>query len=144
MTDTTTTITKTVFLDASRETVWSFLTNKDKLAKWFHPAKSDLASGEDYSLIRTTDDGASVPIIWGRVLDMDAPSKLVYTFIIDPFDGAETTVTWILDDAAGGTRLTLIHEGIAKAAGAASMQLLMALDHGWDEHLDHLRKSIAS
>lgn len=139
----TTTITKTVFFNASRDTVWSFLTNKDKLAKWFHPASADLAAGEEYALIRTTDDGETVPVIWGRVLEMDAPGKLVYTFVIDPFDGAETTVTWILEEAAGGTRLSLTHEGVAEAAGSAAMGLLMALDHGWDEHLDRLRKSLA-
>lgn len=142
MTDTTT-ITKSVFFNASRDTVWSFLTNKDKLAKWFHPARANLAAGEEYALIRTTDDGATVPLIWGRVLEMDAPDKLVYTFVIDPFDGAETTVTWILEEVAGGTRLLLTHEGVAEAAGSATMRLLMALDDGWDEHLGHLRKSLA-
>jgi len=141
MTDTTT-ITKTVFFNASRDTVWSFLTNKDKLAKWFHPAKADLAAGEEYALIRTTDDGKTVPLIWGRVLEMNAPDKLVYTFVIDPFGGAETTVTWILEEAAGGTRLSLTHEGVAEAAGSATMRLLLALDDGWDEHLDRLRKSL--
>jgi uncharacterized protein YndB with AHSA1/START domain len=141
MNDTTTTISKTVFFNASRATVWSFLTDKDKLAQWFHPAEADLTEGEDYALVRKTDDGLSVRQIWGRVLKMEAPSKLVYTFVIDPFNGAETTVTWVLEEAAGGTRLSLTHEGVAEATGNAAMQLLMALDHGWDEHLDRLRKS---
>lgn len=142
MTDTTT-ITKTAFFNTSRDTVWSFLTNKDKLAKWFHPAKADLAFGEEYALIRRTDDGATVPLIWGRVLEMDEPERLVYTFVIDPFDGAETTVTWVLEEAAGGTRLSLTHEGVAEAARSATMGLLMSLDHGWDEHLDRLRKTVS-
>lgn len=142
MTDTTT-ITKSIFFNASRDTVWSFLTDKDKLAKWFHPAKANLAIGEEYALTRMADDGAKVPLIWGRVLEMDAPNRLVYTFVIGPFDGAETTVTWTLEEAAGGTRLSLTHEGIAEATGPAAMQLLMSLDHGWDEHLDRLRNSAA-
>jgi len=48
---TTTTINKTVFFNASRETVWAYLTEKDKLAQWFHPAENDLLEGEEYKLI---------------------------------------------------------------------------------------------
>ncbi len=46
-----------------------------------------------------------------------------------------TTVTWLLEEALGGTRLTLHHEGIGAAAGDAAHSLLMALDAGWDAHL---------
>ncbi|MEP3280275.1 MAG: SRPBCC domain-containing protein [Stappiaceae bacterium] len=139
----TTTISKTVFFNAGRETVWAFLTDKDKLGAWYHPARADLKQGEKYELIKKTDDSGQ-PIIWGKVLTMDPPSKLVTTFVIGPFDGAETTVTWILEEAAGGTRLSLTHEGIAEATGPAAMQLLMALDDGWDEHLGSLRKAAAA
>lgn len=138
-----TTIQKTVFFNASRETVWTFLTEKEKLAQWFHPPEKDLAEGTDYALIRTDDDGEKAPIIWGRVILMDAPNKLVYSFIINPFDGAETIVTWILEDAAGGTRLSLTHEGVAEAAGPETLRMLMSLDRGWDEHLETMRKATA-
>ncbi len=141
MTDVTT-IFKTVFFNAPRETVWSFLTDKDRLGEWYHPAEADLVQGEDYALVRKTDDGASVRQVWGRVLAMDPPNKLVTTFVIGPFGDAETTVTWVLEEAAGGTRLSLTHEGIAEAAGPAAIQLLMALDHGWDKHLDTFRQSV--
>jgi len=70
---------------------------------------------------------------------MKPPSKLVTTFVIDPFQGNETTVTWELHKAAGGTRLSLSHEGIAEATGEAALHLLTALDNGWDKHLDDLR-----
>jgi len=140
MTDTTT-ILKTMFFKAARETVWAFLTETNKLATWFHPTALDLAEGEEYLCVRTANDGAVVPQIWGRVLEMDRPSKLIMTFEIAPFEGRETVVTWILEEASGGTRLTLKHEGIAEASGAAALNLLLALDHGWDEHLDGLRKS---
>ncbi len=136
-------IRKTVFFDASRDTVWSFLTERDKLAQWFHRPEKDLAAGEDYALIRADDAGAQSPIIWGRVISMDAPSKLVTSFIINPFDGTETTVTWVLEEAAGGTRLSLTHEGVAEAAGSETLRMLMSLDRGWDEHLETLRKAAA-
>lgn len=141
VTPATTTILKTVFINAPNETVWEFLTDKDKLALWFHPAQADLKEGERYALIRKADDGATVKQIWGTVLKMDPPNTLIYTFIIAPFEDKETTVTWILEEAAGGTRLSLKHEGIAEAVGHAAPQLLAALDQGWDVHLGDLRKT---
>jgi len=134
-----TTINKSCFFAASRETVWSFLTEKDKLAQWFHPATADLTEGEDYALV---DKNSGDKILWGNVIKMDKPSILVYTFTFESFNGAMTTVTWTLEKITGGTRLTLKHEGISEAAGEAAMGLLIALDKGWDEHINSMRRSI--
>lgn len=139
-----TTLTKTFIFAASRETVWSFLTKKDKLAQWFHPATADLVEGEDYALVREDDDGTQVKQCWGTVLRMDKPETLVYSFTIAPLNGAMTTVTWTLEEIKDGTKLTLQHEGIEDAAGAGAMGLLLALDKGWDKHVDTLRNSITS
>lgn len=137
------TITKTVFLAASRETVWSFLTDKDKLAEWFHPAEADLADGRDYALVSKDEDGSTNRQCWGTVIEMDPPGSLVYSFTVEPLAGALTTVSWTLEDAYGGTRLTLKHEGIGDAAGESALALLMALDAGWDEHIGKLRAALA-
>ncbi len=139
---TTTTISKTIFVNAARETVWSFLTDKDKLGEWYHPAEADLAENADYVLFARNDDGTKKRQVWGRVVEMDQPSRLVTTFIIEPFNGAETIVTWALENAAGGTRLSLTHEGIAEAADKSAIQFLTALDAGWDNHLGRLRESV--
>lgn len=135
-----TTINKSCFFAAPRETVWAFLTEKDKLAQWFHPSTADLVEGEDYQLVKQGGNPAE-PVLWGTVLKMDKPSTLVYTFTFGAFNGATTTVTWTLEDVVGGTKLNLKHEGISEAAGEAAMGLLMALDKGWDEHLDAMRTS---
>ena len=74
---TTTTIIKTVFFAASRETVWSFLTDKDKLGEWYHPAEADLAAGEPYALYKVDADGARARLIWGRVLEMQPFDRLL-------------------------------------------------------------------
>ncbi len=138
-----TTINKSIFFTASREIVWSFLTDKEKLGEWFHPAEADLAENQDYALIRKGDDGIVTKQCWGTVLEMDAPSRLKYTFTIKPLGGALTTVTWTLEEIPGGTKLSLLHEGISAAAGEAAMGLLMALDAGWDRHLASLRSAVA-
>ncbi len=138
-----TTITKTIFLKADTDTVWTFLTDKDRLAEWFHPAEADLRQGSDYALMGRAEDGSAVKKCWGSVVESKRPEKLVYTFTIEPLGGAMTTVTWLLEEAFGGTRLTLRHEGIGEAAGDAALPLLTALDTGWDAHLGRLRDAAA-
>lgn len=137
------TITKTVFFAASRETVWSFLTDKDKLAQWFHPAEADLVEGQDYALVSKAEDSSTVKQCWGNVVQMDPPTSLVYSFTIGPLAGEMTTVSWLLEEAHGGTKLTLKHEGIGAAAGDPALGLLMALDAGWDKHLGSLRSALS-
>lgn len=138
----TTTIEKSIFANASRETVWEYLTDKDKLGEWYHPAEANLEEGLEYFLFAENEDGTKRRQVWGRVLEIEKPSLLVTTFNIPPFDGKETTVTWVLREAAGGTRIHLTHEGIAEASGAAALQLLTALDIGWDSHLGELRAKL--
>ncbi len=135
------TIIKTAYFAASRDTVWSFLTDKDKLAQWFHGAESNLEEGQEYALMAKGEAGPDIKQCWGKVLKMDRPATLVYSFTIKPLGGAMTTVTWTLEEAFGGTKLTLKHEGIAAAAGEAALGLLMALDAGWDKHLARLREA---
>ncbi|MBL4870926.1 MAG: hypothetical protein JKX72_08230 [Robiginitomaculum sp.] len=52
-----------------------------------------------------------------------------------------TTVTWTLEEAYNGTKLSLMYEGISEAAGEAAMGLLIALDEAWDKHLVKLRSA---
>lgn len=140
---TNSTLTKSIILAASQETVWAYLTEKDKLAEWFHLTGRDLCAGEDFACTQTTPEGEQEKIIWGTVLTMERPRKLVYSFTVKPLAGKMTTVSWYLDECLGGTRLTLIHEGIEEAAGEGGFGVLTALDAGWSKHLENLRKSAA-
>ena len=45
-----TTISKTVFFAAQPDTVWTFLTDKEKLGLWYHPAEKNLVAGQGYAL----------------------------------------------------------------------------------------------
>lgn len=135
----TTTINKSIFLSASKETVWEYLTDKDKLGQWFHPAAENLTEGKPFALLKDAADADS-KICWGEVLSAKKPNSLSYTFTIGgPMGDGMSTVTWTLEDALGGTKVTLVHEGIAEAAGDAAMGLIMALDKGWEEHFSKLR-----
>lgn len=137
-------MTKTIFLPTTPEVVWSFLTEQDKLAQWFHPSNGTLTEGEDYELLETSDDGSRRKVCWGHVVSMDKPHSMEWTFTVKPLNGAMTTIRWTLEDAVGGTRLTLSHEGIQDAAGEVALGLLMALDEGWDKHFMSLRATVSS
>ncbi len=128
-------IRKSIYLAASPDTVWAFLTEADKLATWFHPAKADLVEGAPYALL--ADDGSE--ICWGEVLEMAKPQRMKWTFTVNPLAGVITTVEWEIEAVAGGTRLSLTHTGLD--ATEAGFSLLTALDNGWDEHFGKLRKA---
>ena len=134
------TISKTVFFKASRETVWEYLTDKDKMGEWFFFANADLAEGSNYEFFDKQEDGSHIKRCWGKVLEMQKPSRLVYSFTIDMLGGNMTTITWNLEEVAGGTKLSLSHQGIEKAAGEAALAILTALDAGWDRHFGKLRQ----
>ena len=135
MTDNT--LRKTIFLQASRETVWAYLTQPDKIGSWFHPPKSALAEGEELALYGK-DSGDR--LVWGEVREARAPEYLEYSFTIKPMNGAESVVKWTLDEVPGGTRLSLEHAGLP--AGEAAFGLTLALDKGWDSHLGQLRDEL--
>jgi len=138
----TTTINKSIFLAASKELVWDYLTDKNKLGEWFHPAAKNLEQGKPYALLKDAADSNS-KMCWGEVIRANKPSFLSYSFTIKPMNGVMTTVSWTLEEAAGGTRVTLVHEGIGEAAGAAALGLLMALEEGWDKHFVKFRGTVA-
>lgn len=128
------TLRKTIFLQASRETVWQFLTQPDKIGTWFHAPTAPLKQGEEFALYGNESGDR---VVWGQVREARAPEYLEYSFTIKPMNGAESTVRWTLDKVPGGTRLSLEHEGLP--AGEAAFGLTLALDKGWDGHLGQLR-----
>ncbi|MFT4729086.1 MAG: hypothetical protein ACI9UN_003602 [Granulosicoccus sp.] len=91
-----TTIIKSIFIKASRETVWSFIAEADKLTEWFHPAAANLVEGKPYALLGDANDPES-KMCWGDVLKLDKPSSLVYMFSLKPMGDAVTTVSWTLE-----------------------------------------------
>lgn len=134
------TITKTLFFEASPQTVWAFLTEKDKISQWFMPANVDMTVGQDYHLTSSRDDGSEECACWGKVLSMDPYTKLVQTFAVKPFrEGASSTLTWILEELDGGTKLTLHHEGVVEAMEGSSLPIFMSLDKGWDGFFVNMR-----
>ena len=135
MTDTT--IHKSLYLKASKQRVWDYLTDPDKLAIWFHKPAKPLQAGDDYAMFGTT---SGDKLMWGEVVSATPHDYLEYTFTIAPMGDAVSTVKWTLEDVAGGTRLSLEHAGLAD--GEDAFGLTLALDKGWDDHLARMRTSL--
>ena len=134
---TTPTLSKTIFLRASRDEVWAFLTEPDKLAKWFHAPKATLKQGDKLELFGTESGDL---LIWGDVLAARRPEYLEYTFTVKPMGEAKSLVKWTLSEVPGGTKLSLEHEGLP--ASAEAFDLILALDNGWDKHFIQMREAL--
>ncbi len=132
-------IVKTVFLKAPPEHVWKFLTKADKLALWFHQGETDLEEGGDWALLTNSPGKEGQRMCWGKVLEMKKPERLVHTFTHPFLQEVETTCTWTLEEAKGGTILTLVHDGWDNFKDDP---FGMAANHdtGWDEHFQRLRR----
>ncbi len=135
MTDTT--IRKQVYIKATKETVWAYLTDPEKLAIWFHKPPVTLEEGAGYEMFGTE---SGDKLIWGKVITARPHDLLQYTFTVKPMPDVAGTVTWTLDDTPGGTRLSLEHTGIPASQEAFGM--VLAMDKGWDEHIDRMRADL--
>lgn len=134
---TETILEKSIYLKADKQTVWSYLTDPEKLAIWFHKPKQPLAEGEPFEMFGVK---SGDKVIWGTVLTARPYDRLNYTFTVTPMGDAVSTVSWTLTDVPGGTHLALKHTGIPQ--GAEAFDLTLAFDKGWDEHLGRMRADL--
>lgn len=128
---------KTIYLKASPEKVWRHLTEKELLARWFHETNRDLTETVSFEYFSFDIEKEDRKLMWGDVLEVDPPTKLVHTFTHQWLKGVVTTVTWELAPFDGGTQLTMTHAGISEFSE------LTGHDKGWDEHLARLRMMLS-
>lgn len=130
-------IRKSIYLNATQEQVWAYLTDPHKLGIWFHKPKTPLKQGEPYAMYGAE---SGDKLMWGNVSVADPYSLLEYSFTIKPMGEAVSHVKWTLDAVEGGTRLSLEHQGLPQ--GADTFGLTLALDKGWDEHMSRMRADL--
>ncbi|MDX8348218.1 SRPBCC domain-containing protein [Cognatiyoonia sp. IB215446] len=127
---------KSIYLKATPAQVWAYLTEPEKLAIWFHKPNNVLVDGP-YEMFGVESGDR---LMWGEVLVAEPFRRLEYTFTIKPMGDRTSMVKWALEEVAGGTRLSLRHEGLPQ--GEEAFGLMLALDEGWDDHLARMRKSV--
>jgi uncharacterized protein YndB with AHSA1/START domain len=124
---------------ASARRLFEAWTRPQQLRAWWGPrsvrcseAEVDLRVGGRYRIVNDFQDGGRI-LISGQFMAVEAPQRLVYTWVVTPGDGEPELVTVrfdALDDAA--TEVVVTHERIASPRQRDSHQA------GWEGCLDGL------
>jgi uncharacterized protein YndB with AHSA1/START domain len=108
-------ITLTRLFDAPRELVWEAMSKPEHVRRWWGilddrwsvpVCEIDLRVGGKWRFVGRGPDG-DMPAFYGEYLELDAPRRVVFTEIFEPFPDAGSVVTSILTEEAGKTRLTV-------------------------------------
>ena len=90
------------------EKVWRALTDPVRLAEWLLPVFGlSLEPGAAFTF-KTQPYPGWDGVVNCRILEIDAPKKISYTWVVGDMD---TVVTFALTPTATGTHLSLVHAG---------------------------------
>jgi uncharacterized protein YndB with AHSA1/START domain len=140
------TILAQVEIAAPPERVFTALTDPAEVVRWWGSPElyrttswlAELRPGGAFRAQGVGADGTAFEVV-GEILEVDAPRKLVFTWKPDFDGGHTTTVSYRLEAlAAGGTRLTLRHEGFAGRRDSCASH-----GQGWELVLGWLQAHVA-
>ncbi len=121
-------LTKQKTFAHSIDKVWKAISEGDEISKWFIQADFKPEVGYEYTFTATEENGGTK--IRGKVLSA-SPYILKYSWRVGDTE-VDTTVSWMLEEAEGGTKLTLEHSGISQYPEEAATEMLGHFDKGWD------------
>jgi len=129
-------LTREITINASPETVFSFLTEESKMKQWFgQVVEADLRPGGVFHVGENNPDGHQCR---GEFVEIVPHNKLVFTFGgIENIEPGESTVEILLKAQGKSTQLTLRHYNIRLKPSADSF------GQGWSEHALPLLKDAA-
>jgi uncharacterized protein YndB with AHSA1/START domain len=114
--------------------IWNAISKADEIGKWFLKADFKVEVGYNYTF--THEDTK----IRGEVLEVDEPTKLVYTWEVEG-SGVASTVTWMLEEKGDETELIIEHisEGDADENPAIN-PMFMEFQKDWENVYNELEK----
>ncbi len=130
-TTTTDVIERTIHIDAKPETVFGFLSDPDRMSAWSGRVTTmDLRPGGTLRI-----DHNGFDIMRGEFVELDPPRRVVFTWgwesLADQTRPGASTVTVTLEAEGDGTRLRLVHAGLAEMD-------VKGHGEGWDLFLGRL------
>lgn len=159
--------TMTRWIDAPRERVWRAWTDPGQLAQWWGPhgytnpvAEADVRPEGRLRIVMRSPDSVDFPMS-GQFLDVDPPSRLVFTDEVgdeapavwhETLDGyrpslppgspLRITVTVTFEERDGGTLLTIANAFASDEDRDAVMR--MGAASGWSESLEKLEALVTA
>jgi uncharacterized protein YndB with AHSA1/START domain len=111
-------VVASVELAVGAERVFQALASRDVIDWWVNPGVFDTREWTGDVRVggrwRASGVARGAPYaLEGEFLEVDPPRKLVQTWHIPGAPGTPSTVTYLLEPIAGGTRLTVHHAGLA-------------------------------
>ncbi len=125
-----------IVIQASVETVWEEITKTGRLQRAFFNTvlETDLRPG---ARLRYYSPDRKRVFVVGEVLEVEAPTRLVHTYMLTLNPEPFTTVTWVLEEVEGGCRVNLTHDGFTDAHKAPEK-----IGDGWKEILALLKSEV--
>lgn len=129
-------------LPAPRDRVWRAMSDPDELPRWWGPKGFSVPSldfeprvGTSFRIGMQPPEGELFHLD-GEFREVEAPSRLSYTFVWDPPDpnDRETLVTLSLDERGGQTEVALTQGEFA------TEERLALHDGGWSESFEKLEQ----
>src|SRR5262245_46330102 len=126
----------TRLFDAPRHLVFEAMTRPEHVRRWWGnlderysvtECEIDLRVGGAWRFVGRGPEG-QYPAFYGVYREIDAPSRLVYTEIFEPFPDAESVVTQILTEEGDKTRLTVTSS--YPSIEVRDMVLKTGMEHG--------------
>lgn len=131
-------VTRSIEIPASPRAVWRWLASQDALRQWISPnLEIDLRVGGTYRFLGPDDK----TWVSGTVLELQAQKSLILSWLEEDsgwLHPARLVIT--LAPAAGGTRVTLIHDGFEGIGRSDWPETVQDYERGADSHriLDRL------
>jgi uncharacterized protein YndB with AHSA1/START domain len=136
-------IEKSFVLRAPRSRVWEALTNVEELNSWFGVS----LQGEMAPAARLRGN-FTIPGHEHQVMDitietLEPEQRMSWRWVPgngDPEDEGTTLVTFDLEDADGGTRLTMVESGFDNLPPEKYEEAYRGNSGGWDWQMDNVRR----
>lgn len=122
------------FYPHSEDVVWHCLVTSELIAQWLMENDFKAQVGHKFQF-RAKPMPGWCGIVECEVLEVAEHKKLSYTWVSGPKPGStdiSTVVTWKLEKAQGGTKLTLEHTGFK---GFRAWMTSYILSNGWKSHI---------
>ncbi len=119
-------------VDAPVEKVWAALTDKNLMKEWyFDIADFELSEHGEFNFFEPGDTKKFHH--HGEILEVIPNVKLKHTWSYPEFSKEKTIVIWRLEEADGGTLVTLTHKGLENLNHLGNDFRRESFEEGWNE-----------